>query len=65
MRNDPGKACLQSVPNLIIIRLGEHTSAMHLEPYHSWKEGRDYLYGAVHGMADDGSDDLQLFAGMA
>ena len=63
MRHDPRKACLHSVPNLIIIRLGEHTSGSHLEPFS--KEGRVDLYCAVHGMANDGSDDLQLFAGMA
>ena len=53
------------MPSLIIIRLpvGARTSGMHLEPFS--KEGRVDLYCAVYGMADDGSDNLQSFAGMA
>ena len=63
MRHDPGKACLYSALNLIIIRSSVHTSGMHLEPFSN--EGQVEFYRAVHCMSMDGSDVFKSFAGMA
>ena len=63
MRHDPGKACLYSALNLIIIRLSVHTSGMHLEPFSN--EGWVGFHRAVHCMSVHDSDVFESFAGMA